>query len=459
MGTAVSNLGGRQQIWNLGNNIIDTSNLVNLELQALEMKKTPYSNQKQTLSNERDIYASMKREFSSFVQVFKDMYAFKGNEKKTTLSKEGFVTAQADASAIAGTYNITVKKVAERHQITTRPVDLSDSENPKNKIDLDAKIEKDVAFEINGKEVKVSKDMTYKDLVNKINNGSYGVSVYSLGGQLFFTSTTAGAKGAINLVDGKEGFLEEIGLVNSSLDKDNNKVFTVAHEITEATNAEYTINGINETSTSNKIDTIPGLTINLEKATSDPIKITIEDSNVKDSIDLVKKMKDEYNKAVGNLDLFAGENGAMQGNNISFSLSNTMTSLFKYSQDNKYLFSFGIQVDKTGKMTLDEEKLNTAFKENPEAAKQFFFGFNGIAHEMEKKLDGIFGDEGVIGKRSKSIDDQLKELDKKIATIDVMNKQKQEDIVNKYQKLESTLAELDSQLKTIQAMTKTKSDE
>lgn len=39
MGTAVSNLGGRQQIWNLGNNIIDTSNLVNLELQALEMKK------------------------------------------------------------------------------------------------------------------------------------------------------------------------------------------------------------------------------------------------------------------------------------------------------------------------------------------------------------------------------------------------------------------------------------
>ena len=39
LGTAVSNLGGRQQIWNLGNNIIDTSNLVNLELQALEMKK------------------------------------------------------------------------------------------------------------------------------------------------------------------------------------------------------------------------------------------------------------------------------------------------------------------------------------------------------------------------------------------------------------------------------------
>ncbi len=39
-GGTITNVGGRQQIWNLGNNIIDTSNLVNLELQALEMKKS-----------------------------------------------------------------------------------------------------------------------------------------------------------------------------------------------------------------------------------------------------------------------------------------------------------------------------------------------------------------------------------------------------------------------------------
>ena len=53
--------------------------------------------------------------------------------------------------------------------------------------------------------------------------------------------------------------------MNSFVDKDNNKVFTIAHQITAATNAKYTINGIQDTSTSNKIDTIPGLTINLEK--------------------------------------------------------------------------------------------------------------------------------------------------------------------------------------------------
>ena len=35
-------------------------------------------------------------------------------------------------------------------------------------------------------------------------------------------------------------------------------------------------------------------------------------------------------------------------------------------------------------MTLDEEKLKTAFKENPESTKQFFFGLNGLGHDTEK---------------------------------------------------------------------------
>lgn len=38
MAGTISNYGDRQQIWNLGNNIIDTKKLVDLELQALEMK-------------------------------------------------------------------------------------------------------------------------------------------------------------------------------------------------------------------------------------------------------------------------------------------------------------------------------------------------------------------------------------------------------------------------------------
>lgn len=433
----LTGIGGGQQIWNLGNNMINTADLVELELQTLEMRKTPYNNQKKSLTNEKQIYASMKTEFSSFVQAFKDLAAFKGDKKATTVSQDGFMSVQADASAIAGTYNITVEKLAERHQITTG-----------QKINLDDKLPKSGTFTINGNTVEVTSDMTYKDFVNKINNGNYGVSVYSLDGQLFFTATSAGSAG-IKLTD-TDGVLESIGLLEKG---------EIAHEVTAPSDAEYTINGLHRTSSSNKIDAIPGVTINLEKVTTETIKLTVEDSDMQESIDLIKKMKDEYNKAVSTLDLFAGENGAMQGSNMAFSIGNAMKSVFTYSKDNKYLSSFGIEVDKTGIMTLDEEKLKTAFKEQPETAKQFFFGVNGLGYEMEKKLNGIFGDEGSIDRRSKSIDEQLRKIDEKIADIDEMNKYRQEAIIDKYSKLEQELAMLDLQLKSMKAMTGQKDDD
>ncbi|WP_144610749.1 flagellar hook-associated protein 2 [Bacillus cereus] len=457
MAGTISDYGGRQQIWNLGNNMIDTSKLVDLELQALEMKKSPYTTQRQTLTNEKNVYASMKKEFGNLMQVFKDLHTFKGDEKKTMLSKDGFMTAHADATAIPGTHTITVERLAERHQITTASLTPTKTpEGMQQKFSLDLKLGVDDVFKINGKEITITKDMTYKDFVNKINNGNYGASVYTLGDQLFFSATTAGEEGKLKLSDGPNGFLQKIGLVTSE-SKDG--VNTIAHQVTAATNAEYTINGIKGTSKTNKIEAIPGLTINLDKVTTESITLTIEDSDIKNSIDLIKKMKDEYNKAVKSLDLFAGENGVMQGNNVSFAIKNAMTSIFSFSQDDKFLFSFGVQIDKSGNMNLDEEKLKAAFKENPESTKQFFFGLNGLGHNTEKKFEGIFGDEGIIGKRSKSIEKQVTDLERKIQDIDTVNKEKQKTIIDKYAKLESQLALLDSQLKTIQAMTKTKNDD
>lgn len=48
--------------------------------------------------------------------------------------------------------------------------------------------------------------------------------------------------------------------------------------------------------------------------------------------------------------------------------------------------------------------------------------FNGIGHDIDKKLEGIFGDEGIIGKRSKSIEKQVTDLERKIQDIDTINK-------------------------------------
>ncbi|HDR4603606.1 MULTISPECIES: flagellar hook-associated protein 2 [Bacillus] len=458
MAGTLTGIGGRQQIWNLGNNMIDTSNFVELEMQALEMRKTPYANEKNQLSQDKLLYTSLKSEFSSFTQTFKNLAAFKGNEKKVTTSQDGYINVKADGGAIAGTFNMTITQLAQRHQIASK------------EIDVDAKLNRDETLKLGGKELKVTSDMTYKDLINKINDGDYGVSAYTLGNKIFMTSKKEGEDGVINFKDNTSTLFQDIGLAS----KDG----VAVNVINEAQNAEYTINGIKGKSSTNTVEALPGVKIELLKVTEPKVegtpdagtttepkakgidlKFTVSDSNVTDAANVIKKMVADYNKAISTVDIFAGKGGAFQGQAIMQSVRQAMNNVVTFSQDGNYLFSFGIQLKQDGTMEVNDEALTKALKEKPDAAKQFFFSSNGLGKMMEEPLDKLFGDKGVVGERVKSIDSRVSDLDKKIKDIETQNLQKQDEIVKKYQKLESTLAALDSQLKTIKAMTKQKSDD
>ncbi|MGE7865275.1 flagellar hook-associated protein 2 [Bacillus paramycoides] len=459
MAGTLTGIGGRQQIWNLGNNMIDTSNFVELEVQALDMRKAPYTKEKNDLSNDKLLYTSLKSEFSSFTQTFKNLAAFKGNEKKVTTSQDGYINVKADGGAIAGTFNMTITQLAQRHQIASN-----------NITDINAKLPKDETLKLGGKELKVTTDMTYKDLINKINDGDYGVSAYTLGDKIFMSSKTEGTDGKIDFSGNTSTLFQDIGLANAD--------GTAVNTINEAQNAKYSINGIEDESSTNTIEALPGVKIELLKVTeskvdektdagttTDPkakgidLKFTVSDSNVTDASNVIKKMVADYNKAVSTVDIFAGKGGAFQGQAIMQSVRQAMNNVVTFSQDGNYLFSFGIQLKQDGTMEVNDEKLTQALKEKPDAAKQFFFGSKGLGKMMEEPLDKLFGDKGVVGERVKNIDSRVNDLDKKIKDIETQNLQKQDEIVKKYQKLESTLAALDSQLKTIKAMTKQKSDD
>ncbi|MGG1328003.1 flagellar hook-associated protein 2 [Bacillus tropicus] len=469
MAGTITGIGGRQQIWNLGNNMIDTSNFVELEMNALDMRKTPYTNEKNSLSQDKLLYTSLKSEFSSFTQTFKNLAEFKGNEKKVTTSQDGYINVKADGGAIAGTFNMTITQLAQRHQIASNKID-----------DIDAKLNRDETLKLGGKELKITPDMTYKDLINKINDGDYGVSAYTLGNKIFMTSKKEGEDGVINFKDNTSTLFKDIGLANED--------GTARNIINEARNAEYTINGIEGKSSTNTIEALPGVKIELLKVTEQKVEekpvenpdgektevdqktteakakgielnFTVSDSNVTDAANVIKKMVADYNKAVSTVDIFAGKGGAFQGQAIMQSVRQAMNSVVTFSQDGNYLFSFGIQLKQDGTMEVNDEALTKALKEKPDAAKQFFFSSNGLGKMMEEPLDKLFGDKGVVGERVKNIDSRVSDLDKKIKDIEAQNLQKQDEIVKKYQKLESTLAALDSQLKTIKAMTKQKSDD
>ncbi|MED1509804.1 flagellar hook-associated protein 2 [Bacillus proteolyticus] len=472
MAGTLTGIGGRQQIWNLGNNMIDTSNFVELEMNALNMRKTPYINEQSKLAQDKLLYTSLKSEFSSFTQTFKNLAAFKGNEKKVTTSQDGYINIKADGGAITGTFNITINQLAQRHQIASNTIE-----------DINAKLPRNETLKINDKEIKVTTDMTYKDLINKINDGDYGVSVYTLGNKIFMSSTKEGKDNAINLDKTQPNLLRELFYSKVEIKGTDNETGPELklNTINAALDAEYSINGIVETSASNTIETLPGVKVELLKVTEPKVenqpsgetgretkaanqkgvdlKFTVSDSNVIDAANLIKKMVVDYNKAVGTVDIFDGKNGAFQGQAIMQSVRQMMNNVVTFSKDGSYLFTYGIQLKQDGTLQVDDEKLTKALKDNPDGAKQLFFSSNGIGKMMEERIEKIFGDKGVVGERVKGIDSRVNDLDKKIKDIEAQNLQKQDGIVKKYQQLESTLAALDSQLKTIKAMTKQKSDD
>lgn len=124
-------------------------------------------------------------------------------KKKFTTTQDGYINVIADGGAISGTFNMTIKQLAQRHQIAS------------NDIKIDEKLPTEETLEINGKPLKVTTDMTYKDLINKINDGDYGVSAYTLGGKVFMSAKKEGMGGEIKFTSEKSDLFQKNGLIYS----------------------------------------------------------------------------------------------------------------------------------------------------------------------------------------------------------------------------------------------------
>lgn len=432
------------QIWGLGNNLINTGDLVNMELQALEARKSPMLRQKQTVTNNKQVYSNFKDDFNSLVQAVRKVSSFTGSNKDVAMSSSGSMSVQAGSNAISGSYEVKIDKLATRHQLAGGAFDLTNTVNFNGTV------------QINGKSLSIDASMTYKQLIDKMNAGDYGVSVYTIHSgttdSLFMTAKNSGAAGITLTQGATDTFWQSLGFLNAD--------GTASKTITAAQDAAYSINGVALTSASNTIENaLPGVTLTLEAVTASPVQLTIGSSNQDEAVAAIQAMTSEYNNAIGKLESYGGEGGALQGSNVILNTSRALASIGSFQAGGAYASSFGIQMDKTGRVTLDTAKLQEAFKKDPEGAKAFFFGANGLGKNIESQLDKVFGETGIIGGKIKSFDEELKKVNAQISKIDDLNRTKQDAIIAKYAKLEQQMSALNTQLNYIKAATKQPSED
>ncbi|HUV49470.1 MAG TPA: flagellar filament capping protein FliD [Anaerolineae bacterium] len=300
------------------------------------------------------------------------------NDRTASSSNAGVLTAtainafSANSGATEATYDISVAQIAQAQ------------ENKGLALDKDTSSVVDVGtdtFNVNieGQDhelsVTVAEGDTNEEALQKIafsiNESNIGVSAKVIDGseegtrKLTLTSNNTGAGNSFTISDISGTAIAKTGAANVS---------------STARNAEYSVNGIGNTSTSNTIYLDEGMvTANLKGEGESILKISPDEDNVKNAItDLVS----ELNSFIDNL-----------GKNSNYIKDEVLSSVNSFIKDNKTgLESIGITQGENGNLEIDDDQLSEAADQDKDNIKNLFGGLDGLAVQVNSYASGISTD-------------------------------------------------------------------
>jgi len=173
-----------------------------------------------------------------------------------------------------------------------------------------------------------------------------------------------------------------------------------------AQDAKLTINGIDISSATNTItNVIDGVTLTLNQTTTSAASLNLtQDSSVaKKSI---QDFVNAYNSLLGTIDTLTSYNvdsqtsSALTGDSVTRSVQTRMRDAISGAFDavqGTNLSQIGITTDyKTGKLQIDDAKLDAALADNTEGVKSLFAGDDGIGKRVSTTADSFIKFDGAL---------------------------------------------------------------
>jgi len=265
---------------------------------------------------------------------------------------------------------------------------------------------------------------------------------------LTLTSKSEGASQALTITD-KDGNLDSKLL--DAYDADTNP--TGYQKIQNAQDAKFKFNGIEMTRSSNEItDLINGLDITLTKeGDTSKVKVTQDDTKV---IDGLKSFISEYNTLIANIndmtiyDKDTGKKGVFNGDNFVKSVQRDMVGSVTEIINGHSLMEYGVSMDRSGNLSLDEGTFKEKLQSDPTALKEFFTGKyddNGdeVAKGLFVKIDNRLKDYTGYGKLLSTFKDSI---DTDIKSLKDSQKKSQELIDSRYAIMTKRFASYDAMI-------------
>ncbi|OXS02720.1 flagellar filament capping protein FliD [Shewanella algae] len=389
------------------------------------------------------------------------------NSKLTTLGTDAFkgtvaevtdknIYVSSSVKAPQGNFQLSVEQLAQVHQLV-KPFaseDASLSASGVIQISMGGKsMMVDLATVNAGGSVSVSE---LRDLINQHpNNPGVQASLVRTGGQvqLMLTSKETGKANSISIsLDGADW-----GMV----------------EVLAAQDAKATLNGMSITSASNTLTQVmDGVDIELRKVheAGDSSNISIKADQeagkeaVKAYVDTVNELlrqisqltrglgvdalddsKDKDDKDNKSSKIDEGQLGILKGDTSLRTLQQKLRELsFQTAPNGLTLADVGIELTRNGELKLDEKKLESALKTQPQAISDLFGAKGGMVDKVQESTKPFTRFDGYMDMKNSNLKRQLDRVEDNMERHDRMMQQRYEIYLKQFTAMETTIKELNS---------------
>ncbi len=216
-------------------------------------------------------------------------------------------------------------------------------------------------------------------------------------------------------------------------------------------NAQFSVDGIQYQRMSNSVaDVMNGVTINLESIGSITVSVGNNSTDVKD---MIKALVGAYSDAVqevrtnSSYNSDTGEFGSLFGTtlrDLPNTLTDLMTSTTKGDQTGRItsLFDLGLEFNRDGSITLDEETLDAVLADYPDEVAAFFIGdsdrdVEGFADIINERMRTLTSGKGQIAGEKQAVQSRIDDIESQVEA-------ETERLDKKYELLTKQFIELDS---------------
>ena len=417
------------------------------KLMAIERRPVDLLNRKKaTLEKQKAAWDEIRSKLTDLHSKLLDlklMSTYTG--KVATSANENVVTATASSTATPAVYSITVTQLAQAHSVASDRF-----ADPAAALNLSG------TFQVNGKSVTVATTDSLNSIRDKINAANAGVTATVIDNRLVITSNTTGAASTINFVDdATTGVLKSLGILDAT--------GAIKNQLVAAQDAAFTVNGLSITRNTNTVaDVISGVTLRLKGTSTTAITLEVK-NDTQTAVNKIKAFVDSYNALMSDIatklayDPGTKTAGVLQGDRALTDLENQLrrkvSEIISTADPTlNALNLIGIATSgKEATLTVNEDKLTTALKTNPDKVALLFGAsaannYDGVATRLDSTVNlWTLSGTGFLTAKTDSLNNQITDIEKQVQRMENLLNIKEESLWRQFTALEEALAQMSAQ--------------